>query len=359
MTPAKTSDYLRWLAHDAGWMEVCQMDRGIQAGWDKDPEIIRAQAREWSRSGNLFTTLHRIDPDALNAYLARERQVDPHRKLRTTDALVTRYTRLFFDFDPVRPKGVSSTADELAEAKIRATGLRDRLARLDWPLPLLAMSGNGWHVQYRTALPNSGETTEMLKAIYTGLHAEFSDDVVEFDRSVRNPARLCALYGSMKRKGPNTPDRPHRLSVCWIPSNWKQVHPRQVAALAEFYASQASQTRPNVPQSAQEARAAVPTIQGKGNYASLDVVAWFRAHGAYVGELTGNVHGVSCPWSGEHSTPSPKSGGDTVIFEADGGWPGFACKHAHCQGRTIRDVMALWGDADAYCREQFQPRRAA
>ncbi|AFL76403.1 hypothetical protein [Thiocystis violascens] len=360
MKPTPTEIYLQWLSHDAGWVEICQMDKAPrEIGWDNRSDVVLAQAREWARSGNLFTTLNRIDHPGLLAYLAQERQVDPHRKLRTTDALVTRYTRLFFDFDPARPKGTSSTDAELAEAEIRAKGLRDRLALMDWPAPLMAMSGNGWHVQYRTALPNSGETTEMLKAIYAGLHAEFSDDVVEFDRSVRNPARLCALYGSVKRKGPNTPDRPHRQSKCWIPSDWRQVHPRQVATLAEFYANRASQTRPNAHPDSQEARTTVSTIQGKGNYSSLDVVGWFRAHGAYVGELTGNVHGVSCPWSGEHSTPSPKSGGDTVIFESDGGWPGFSCKHSHCQGRTIRDVMALWGDADAYCREQFQPRRAA
>ncbi len=360
MKPTSTDVYLRWLAHDAGWMEVCQIGaKGpLNIGWDQDPEIVIAQARQWAKTGNLFTTLHRIDHAALLDYLREARQVDPRKRLRTTDDLVTRYCRLFFDFDPVRPKGLSSADDELAEAEIRAKGLRDRLLALDWPLPLMAMSGNGWHLQYRTALPNSGETAEILRSLYQGLHAEFSDDVVEFDRTVRNPARLCGLYGSIKRKGPNTPDRPHRQSRCWIPSEWRQVHPRQVAGLAEVFARQASQTRLDATRTPQEPRRAV-AIVGQGNYAALDVVAWFAAHDAYVSHLDGHKHGVKCPWSVEHSSPSPRNGSDTIIFEADGGWPGFFCHHSHCAGRTIRDVMALWGDADGFCRGAFQPRRRA
>lgn len=355
MTHTTTETYLRWLAHDAGFIELCRMDRGIDVGWYRDPTAILHQARGWSKTGNLFTTLNKIDREALIAYLAVGRQVDPNKKLRTADALATRYTRLFFDFDPVRPKGTSSTDAELSEAEDRAKGLQDRLLALDWPLPLLALSGNGWHLQYRTAFPNTPEWSEILKTLYAGLHADFSDDVVEFDRSVRNPARLCALYGSFKRKGPNTPERPHRQSKCWIPSAWKQVHPRQVAALANVYARRPSQTPPQPPQAPRGG----PAIGGKGNYASLDVVRWFAAHDAYIRPAREGIHAVRCPWSDAHSTPSPALGTDTIVFEADGGWPGFHCHHSHCSGRTIRDVMALWGDADAFCAAAFQPRRIA
>ncbi|MBK1655361.1 hypothetical protein [Allochromatium vinosum] len=358
MRQVATLEYLERLAHDAGWIELCRIDRWVEACWDDRPEVIVSQAREWAGRGNLFTTLQHIDHDALVGYLAEQRQVDPRKRLRTPDHVVKRYCRLFFDFDPVRPTGTGSTADELAEAEIRAKGLRDRLLALDWPLPAMAMSGNGWHLQYRTALPNTDETREQLAAIYAGLHREFSDDVVEFDRSVRNPARLCALYGSTKRKGPNTADRPHRRSVIWLPSDWRQVHPRQVAGLAEFFARQSSQTRSDSDRSAQEVRGGA-RVSGRGNYASLDVVRWFAAHDAYVGHLEGHKHGVRCPWSDEHTSPSPRNGSDTIVFEADGGWPGFHCKHAHCDGRTIRDVMALWRDADAFCSETFHPRRAA
>lgn len=359
--PSSTTEYLTWLVHDAGWVELCHMeDRRLEPAWDNRVEILLADARNRHRTGNLFTTLHRIDIEALKAYLAEKRQVDPRRQtFRTPDEVVTRYSRLFFDFDPERPKGTSSTAEELAAAEARARGLVRKLTSMDWPTPLLATSGNGWHVQYRTALPNNAESTEILKTIYTGLYNELSDDEVSFDRSVRNPARLCALYGSTKRKGVDRPERPHRKSACWIPSDWRQVHPRQVAALADVYARQPSQTRPNAPETARQPRSAPERVAGKGDYSTLDVIAWFAAHDAYVGPLSGIMHGVRCPWSAEHSTPSPRNGSDSIIFEADGGWPGFHCHHSHCADRTIRDVMALWGDADGYCGSAFVARRSA
>lgn len=354
MRQAATREYLERLIHDVGLVELCHIDRSIRSIWSDDPERLLLQAREWSGTGNLFTTLQRIDRSALDEYLAEQQQ----RRPRTPDAVVTRYTRLFFDFDPVRPQGTSATAGELAEAETRAKGLRDRLSACGWPLPSLGLSGNGWHLHYRTALPNTSETREQLAVIYTGLHRAYSDDVVEFDRSVRNPARLCAMYGSVKRKGANTADRPHRRSVIWLPSDWRQVHPRQVDGLAEFYARRSTPTPADRPPIAQDARGAV-RVSGQGNYATLDVVAWFRAHDAYVGHLVDRTHGVRCPWSDSHTTPSPRTGSDSVIFTADGGWPGFYCHHSHCQGRGIRDVMSLWRDADSFCAEAFAPRRAA
>ena len=138
MRQATTREYLERLIHDAGWVELCHIDRAVRPFWSDDPERLLLQAREWSRSGNLFTTLQRIDRAALDRYLAEQRL----RRPRTPDSTVTRYCRLFFDFDPIRPTGISSTADELAEAEIRAKGLRDRLSACGWPLPALAMSGN-------------------------------------------------------------------------------------------------------------------------------------------------------------------------------------------------------------------------
>ncbi|MBP6583298.1 MAG: hypothetical protein KA204_07520 [Chromatiaceae bacterium] len=349
-----TEKYLVHLFHDAGLGELCHMaDRRLEASHHKDAHSLLTAARALHRTGNLFTTLNRIDPGKWLAYVAESRQVDPGKIIRTPDSCITRYCRLFFDFDPARPKGQSSTAEELATAAPRARGLVAKLTALGWPAPLLAMSGNGWHVQYRTALVNNPETAEMLKAIYIGLAAEFDDDEVMFDKSVRNPARLCALYGAIKRKGIDHPERPHRQSYCEIPEPWLQVHPRQVAGLAEFYAAQAPAPATSPPPT----RTTGPKVAGRGDFASLDVVAWFLAHKAYVGPLAGNVHGARCPWSYEHSTPSPKTGSDTIIFEADGGWPGFSCKHGHCADRDIRAVMALWGDADAFCGAAFQPVR--
>ena len=46
---------------------------------------------------------------------------------------------------------------------------------------------------------------------------------------------------------------------------------------------------------------------------------------------------------------------DTVIFDASRSdlFPPFHCSHAHCDGRGILEVMALWGDADRFCARAY------
>ena len=347
--------YLQRLVAEAGLVELCHIGPSgrLTVGWYDDAAALWSDAQGMAAAGNLFTTLSRIDRAALEGYLATERKDRPGATRRTPDDVVSRHCRLFFDFDPVRPKGTSSTSAELDEALYRARELARRLGLLGWPTPAIAMSGNGAHLQYRTALPNNREVREQLSAIYTGLAGQLSDDLVDFDRTVRNPARLCALYGTTKRKGPDTPDRPHRMSCIDIPTDWQQVHPRQVALLADFYARR--QTPAPEPTGSPVTR---PRIAGQGDYHTLDAVRWFTAHGAYIRPLVRNLHAVRCPWSAEHSTPSPRGGSDTIIMVGGDGWPGFFCHHSHCSGRTIRDVMSLWGDADTFCARAWGGRHA-
>lgn len=151
------------------------------------------------------------------------------------------------------------------------------------------------------------------------------------------------------RKGAATSERPHRRSELVIPFIWRQVSQRQIEKLANAYAKE---QRPK-PIGARPGRPAANVTSGSGSYASLDVVAWFTSHGLYVGHLHDHLHAVRCPWTGEHTTPSPEDGGDTVIFEQDGSWPGFHCKHGHCDGRDIRDVINLLDDADQFCSQKF------
>jgi hypothetical protein len=256
-------------------------------------------------------------------------------------------TRLFFDFDPVRPADTPSTEKELRTALEARNQLVATLHSIGWPLPLHARSGNGYHAQYRTELPNRPEVREMMRTLYMGLKHDFSNDRVDFDSKVRNPARICTLYGTTKRKGTPASDRPHRKSTVWIPEKWELVNERLIETLANEYAKKGKTERAYAP-------LPHPTINGSGDYHSLNVVKWFDVHGHYkrpAGE-TGK-HYVTCPWVNEHSSQDDPLKTDTVIWESDGGWPGFHCSHYHCEGRDVRDVMMLWGDADCYCSQAW------
>ena len=321
--------YLEHLFRDAGIVEVRHLPTGRSGIFD-NPTSLLQEIEPLRGSGNLFCTLNRpTQQEASNQFGAKA--------LR--DADIGRIVRIPFDLDPVRPAGCPSTGSELQAAHSRAVGLSNRLRAFGWPAPLVGMSGNGYHLQYRTALPADAETREMLNLIYRGLKAEFDDDVVGFDTTVRNPARILRLYGTTNRKGENLPDRPWRETSCSVPQRWKQVHPTLVSALAESFARRLHRK----PSPHHEPI----SLAGRRDYRFLDVVSWFQALGLYEHHIERHIHAVTCPWESEHTTSARN---DTTIFEADGGWPGFHCKHSHCAGRNIRDVLTLYRNADSYCR---------
>ncbi len=94
----------------------------------------------------------------------------------------------------------------------RVHEIREALAAEGWPDPLLADSGNGGHLLYRINLPNDHASTQLVKRCLEALAFRFDDEHVTIDQKVFNASRIWKVYGTMARKGHDTPDRPHRLS---------------------------------------------------------------------------------------------------------------------------------------------------
>lgn len=126
------------------------------------------------------------------------------------DSDIVRRRWLLVDFDPKRSGTVSSTDAEKALAHEKAFEVATYLDGQGWPNPIMADSGNGWHLLYRIDLPadDGGLVASVLKA----LAARFSDEVVDVDTTVGNASRICKLYGTLAAKGDNTTERPHRVS---------------------------------------------------------------------------------------------------------------------------------------------------
>lgn len=338
-------EYLLRAMRDCGRIELRhQTPAGWISGLFDNAELLRMEARRRAGIGNLYTSISA--PRLLRATNAMN-----GRALR--DADIGYHVRLPFDFDPVRPAGVAATGGEMRAAMAAAKRLMAALHAAGWPAPAMGASGNGAHLLYRCRLPVSAETSEMLATLYRGL-AEFGDERAHFDTSVRNPARIWRLYGTTNRKGEPTAERPHRVAAVNLPSRWEGVSPRAIERLASRYARR--------PESRATARsgpsAGRPRVAGAGDYSTLDVVSWFKAHSAYRRSLGEGKHAVACPWSGEHSTESGPMDTSTVIWDArPGAWPTFHCSHAHCDGRSLRDVLALWADADGFCATAWRARR--
>jgi hypothetical protein len=121
---------------------------------------------------------------------------------------VARRRWLFIDGDPVRPADCSATDAEKALAWAKIVQVRAYLREIGWPLPVLADSGNGYHLLYRIDLP--ADDGGLLKGALGSLAKRFDDKDVRIDTSVHDPIRICKLYGTKSGKGSHSPERPHR-----------------------------------------------------------------------------------------------------------------------------------------------------
>jgi hypothetical protein len=151
---------------------------------------------------------------------------------RATDRDIRGLRSFFIDVDVQRPKGISATDEELAMAGEVADRVEDFLAAalarvtpgggLRCPDGVLrdyrpigrGNSGNGVFllVALEPCEPTT-ETTQQISGLLKLLNTRFGTEQVKIDASVSNPARLMPAPGTMKRKGTDTLERPHRRTM--------------------------------------------------------------------------------------------------------------------------------------------------
>jgi hypothetical protein len=133
------------------------------------------------------------------------------------DAHVLRRRWLLIDADPVKDALVSSTDREKACVLEVIRAVREDLAARGWPAPILADSGNGYHLFYRIELP--ADDGGLIRNVLKALACRFNSDRVKVDEKVFNPARIVKVPGTMARKGDAVADRPHRrASILEVPA---------------------------------------------------------------------------------------------------------------------------------------------
>ena len=80
--------------------------------------------------------------------------------------------------------------------------------------PVTACSGNGWHLNYPIRMPNDAASRDKVRQLLYGLADRCNDAGATVDIKTANASRIWKLYGTEARKGPATPERPHRRSYC-------------------------------------------------------------------------------------------------------------------------------------------------
>lgn len=254
-----------------------------------------------------------------------------YAKETTADADITRRRWLPIDLDPIRPAGISSNEEEHQAALQKASDIRAWLISQGWPAGafVLADSGNGGHLAVKIDLPNDTDARDLVKSCLEALDSKFPDGAVKVDCTTYNAARIWKIYGTMARKGSDTPDRPHRLAKILdapTPETMQAVSREQLEAL----------------------KSKEQSTTGSQGKADFDPVKYAEEHGANVVKVkhgwtdpTGKQWTLAvlerCPFNADHDR------GEAWVGVAASGERGFRCKHESCTGNNWQALKKLWG----------------
>ena len=302
----------------------------VYSGYFDDPEKAIANLKKLNCEKSCYIVLNSVN-EACRSRTQYNRFVENAKT--TTDNDVIGYDWLFIDFDPTRPADVSSSDIELEVAKDKCYEVKNYLKGLGFNDPIIAMSGNGYHLLYSVRIAVSCK--EEIHKFLTVLSALFSTDTIKIDTANYNPARICKLYGTMATKGRDSADRPHRMArLVEIPERLKTNDIEYVRKVCKII--------PDKPQYSYSEH--------------FDIEEWMSRYG--LGYKTEEASGVTkyildeCPFDPSHK------GKDACIFKSSNGALGFHCFHNSCADKSWKDVRIKF-EPTAYERKQKEFERTA
>jgi len=171
-------------------------------------DLMAREAADLSGSTSaVYFTLNPLMPEALARCQNRIQRLRPNQAASDRDVQQRRW--LMIDIDPSRLAGISATDSEKASAFELLEQIQVYLCSLGFGEPIIADSGNGYHLYYRIDLP-TGDT--LPHRILQALSTQFSTSHVTIDTSVASAAQLTKVFGTLAAKGDSTDERPHRFS---------------------------------------------------------------------------------------------------------------------------------------------------
>lgn len=177
--------------------------------------------------------------------------VDPGLQARVKNGDVIRRRWLLIDVDRAKTQAnlkLSATDTEHLAARSLAEEVRAELRRLGWSDPLVVDSGNGAHLLYRLDLANSDESRDAIRDFLKALAARFDGGRGAIGRECHDARRIAKLPGTWARKGPDAPDRPHRLArLLYAPECPRVVLLQQILAATEQLCGRTTPLPPPAP----------------------------------------------------------------------------------------------------------------
>jgi hypothetical protein len=132
---------------------------------------------------------------------------------RAADTEIELQRCIYIDCDAERPRGITSTDDEKAHAYDLSVQVEQFLTRRLGSDHALGRgdSGNGYAIFIAVEpFEPTREKSERIELLLKVLAAKFNTPGAKIDTSVFNPGRLVPAFGTLKTKGANTRERPHR-----------------------------------------------------------------------------------------------------------------------------------------------------
>lgn len=290
-------------------------------------------------NNQIYFTLNQIDESCYSREQCERMVVNP--KCTTNDLNVTRQKWVLVDLDCKRAAGVSSSNEEFEAAHHLAVKIYKFLMDSGFYEPVVAVSGNGYHIDIPCDIPTSAQLSDDLQRFLKVLDLMFSNDKVSVDCTNKNASRLCKLYGTMARKGTNTPERPHRLSqILKYPDDIKPNAYEYFKKIADLYPEEEK-----------------PSVENNFHLqqSNFDLDAFLQKHNIEVERIEDVSDGKKyilkhCVFDDNHK------GKDAVIFKRNNGAIGYFCFHNSCVGNDWRKVREKF-EPDAYSRNGYKQYR--
>lgn len=302
--------------------EVRVLDgKKVYSGYFKDIDTIIDAIRPYEDS-NIYFTLNGINEACYSRSQADKIMLNP--KAQTSDGDIVSRRWLLIDIDPKRPSDTNASDLEKKQAEKMMIRVGIFLRDMGFPQPLVADSGNGYHLLYKINLEPTDANRDLIKKFLNFLALQFDDEYVQIDTSVFNNSRICKLYGTHSRKGSNTDDRPQRISrFIRIPDDIRILDRMQIEKVSSMYPEDEKATY-------------------KNNYdTSFNIDDFISRHSIQVyDDSTHNnsrrIRLKECPFNSNHKAP------DSALFVSPNGAIGFTCFHSTCQDKRWKDVRELY-----------------
>ena len=306
------------------------------SGYFSNPKTLIEAIRPYTENFNIYFTLNKIDP----ACYGREQRdrILQRVKNTTSDSEIIARDWILVDLDAKRLSGVCSTKEEAIKAHEKGKEVYKFLMDNGFYEPIVVFSSSGIHLYLRCALKNSEENTKLIKRFLNALSMLFSDEHVDCDTSVYNPARISRLVGSYSCKGANNdPTRPQRMCrFLKVPDEIKVNEREYFEKIAALYPEEE----------------ALPTRDTNYSTEKFDLESFLKKHSIGVRQVESVAGGKK--YVLEHCVFNPQHRAkDAVIFQRDSGALAYVCLHNSCSHYTWKDVRLKF-EPDSYSKKEYR-----